>query len=296
MPKIEEYNSQVEAAGPVGGLDPRVEAAASVGRAVSNLGDQVTQSEDMLYKRQEQADTSDIYAFMADKRSAYADKIQQGLQDGNLNVDTLKSQFQDEVNEYSQNIQTGGGQNYLQRQAARLQGTIVTKAAHGQAQLAGVQAGVNLQSGMSSDAQTLMKDPSQLDEIVFASQERTHAMVQAGSINPGKASQLDDQFEQEYAVAANRGFAAQNPELAKKQLDDGLYDGYISNPEIKKQMYEEIRRAGVVKDADDARAERAAEDARQAQAVAWKQNNAARIFGGSMSAKEVYNQKDLLSW
>ena len=297
MPRIEDYNTQVGAQGPVGGLDPRVEAAGAIGRAVSSLGAQVNSSEDLLYRRKEQQETSDTYAFISDQREQYNQKIQQGLQDGSLNVDKIKSDFQDTVNDYSQNISTGGGQNYLQRQAARLQGTITQKAITGQAQQDGIIAVQNLTRAMNSNANTLGNDPTQLQDVVDASREHTQSQVDAGTIKPGQAEKLNNAFEEEYAKSAILGFAQRDPKDAKARLDNGDFDQYFGmDPETKRKMYSEVNRVGFAKEIDNKRSDQAEEDERQAKAEAWKQDNASKIFGGQMSAQEVYNQKDLLSW
>lgn len=295
MPQIEEYNSQVGAQGPVGGLDPRVEAAGAVGRGIEKLGQTITSAEDMLYKRKEQAETSDIYAQAASMRVDYHDKIQKGLQDGNLDTEKLKSEFQDEISNYSQNISTSGGQDYLHRQAARLQGEITRKAVIGQSHIAGIQAAQDLQSGMNSDSNALMSDPTQFQDIVDASQERTDAMIKAGSVNPGQAEKLNQTFEQEYAKAAVRGYANLNPDFAKKKLDDGEFDDYF-NSDVKKQMYAEVKQYSHAKEIDNKDTQKKLDDEAQAKTEAWKQDALGKMIKGNLTANDILKAKDTLSF
>jgi len=114
------------------------------GRGIEEFGRDVGDAYSVIHQRETQAETSDAYASIAEARFAFADKIQQGTNDGTLNVDKVKKEYQDWIEKQYDTYNTSGGKNAFNRAAARTGGSLVQSAAHGYAAIQGKKASDNL--------------------------------------------------------------------------------------------------------------------------------------------------------
>lgn len=292
MPRIEDYSAQTEAQGPVGGLDPRVEAAGYMGRQVEKLGGVIGQTGQEIFKRQEQAEISDTYATFADARSKWTSDLQDQVQKGTLNVDEFKQKYQDFVDSQADKVTTASGKNFFNRQAARLGGSLLTMAAHGQVAIAGAKAVADYQSGQNSLQDALMKDPSQFQDAIDSTHENIDGLTAAGSVPADKAPMFIGRASTDLAKAAVRGWAQIDPVTAKKKLDDGEFDKYFDG-DAKKQMYGEVQMAEHGKAIEDARIQKAQDDAQATKADQTMQDWLPKILSNSLSTKDVTNNHDL---
>lgn len=242
MAQIQEYEPQVEAAGPVGATQPNLELSGAVGNAISRVGGAVEETSDIIYRKNAQAETTQAYSWASQKRAEYTNKIKAGIADGTLDdkaASDLNQQFQNEVSQQADNYSTAAGKNYFTRQAARLGSTVVQRTAAGSAQVAGMNNDALLQQSHADNEQAISTDPSQLSDVLGKEYEFLDAQVQNGVLSKKDALQARQDTAVRYARTAIQATAQMSPETAKAALDSGYFRQWL-NPDQMKEAYGEV--------------------------------------------------------
>lgn len=292
MPKIQEYEQQVGAQGPTGGVSPNLEVASETGRAAQSLGSSLEQLGDAVQRRNEQAETSSVYAQMSQVRSKYTEQLNQQIQQGTLDVDQFKQDYQDDVNKVGENLSTDGGQNFFQRQAARVGGALLQHAIAGQAQQAGEKAAANFQTSLNSNSDSLYQNPHDFENVKDSMNEYIDKQVATGALPAKRADELKLKAGQSLAESSLRGYMQINPDAAKSVLDSGAYDQYIKGDD-KYKMYAEVKTFANGQEIEKKRAQKAIDDATAARAEDWKQGALPLLTKNALTPKTVLNQPDL---
>lgn len=297
MPQIQEYTPQVEAQGPVGGTSPNLELAGSVGRSISNLGGAIEQGGDAIHRRQAQEETADIYATFADQRAAWTDKIQQQTQNGTLDIEKFKDEFDQQTEPLADNLSTSEGRNYFERQQARLKGHLLQMAVAGKAQIASNEAKGKWKQAMDSSSSALMSDPSSFQDTYEQGLEAVDQLIETGGLPEKMRSQAVNQMGAEYSKSAIRGWAELDPDHAKKMLDGGAFDQFLSGDQ-KHQMYAEVSHYANAKDVEDRRTVKAVEDAKKKNQEAWGASALPQLANNTLSSKDVLKavQTGTIDW
>ena len=302
MPRIEEYLPETEGQGPVGGLDPRTEAVGRVGAGLERVGQSVENAGQAVYRRQEQAEVSSTAADFSQMRTDYQQRLIQETQDGTLDVDKFKQDYQDDVNQSSEGIKTAGGRDYFNRLSARLGATLTIAAAHGQSQIAGAKAAADWQSEQNANANSLYQDPSSFSDIQAQSLEGIDARVQSGGLKAVQAEKLKTEAGANNAMASVRGWAQlgdtgrtnpdgtqiAGPDIAKHILDSGQLDQYLS-PQQKEQAYGFVDHAAKAKVAADAQIDKQIKDQQKKDSDDWMIQNMAGYANNSLTPKQIMN-------
>ncbi len=299
MPRIQEYLPEVDATGPVGAISPNTELLSSAGRGLRDLGNDIGNAIDVVERRKTQNETSDIAANMSQARFDFTQQIQDQTAKGTLDTDQFKQQYDDFINEQASQYNTPGGQNFFNKQAARLKGSLLKQAIRGQSEIAANNAQADFKNSLNSDANTLGIDPSQFTDIYDKSVENVHNLVDQGLIPASQAGKFQREVGEELAKAAVRGRASLNPDDAKKELDSQYYDNFLS-PDTKKQLYGEIRQAGVAQEVEQERQLNLLKKAQAAKAEVFGGKALPLLVNGQLTTKAIMqsdmNWEDKYKW
>ncbi len=295
MAEIQEYNQQAEATGAVGGTSPNLELAGSVGRAVAGLGATIEEGGQYIHRRQAQEETADVYQNFADQRAVWTDRVHQQIQDGTLNVDQLKDDFDQQTGGMGDNYSTAEGKNYYTRQLARTRGHIIQMAQSGAAVVASNKAKASLVTAIDANSAVLDRQPDQdtYKDIYDQGLEHIDQLIKTGGLPEAMRDKAVQEMGQKYSTAYLLGKAKINPQAAKQDLSNPMFDSFFS-PEQRHAIGSEIDATARAKDTDIAREEMNKERLQKAQfntimngdgkgGSGWYK----RIQEGSLSAQEI---------
>lgn len=293
MPQIEQYQSQVEAPGPVGAVSPNLEEASAVGNSISRLGGAVETASDAIYRRNSQKETTDAYTWASQKRADYFNQIKQGTADGSLDsqgADALVKQFQDEASQQSDQYSTALGKNYFDRQVARLGSTLTVKSAAAAASTAGVQNDQMLQQAQGADMQAIATDPSQFADVLQHHIEflDTKSQENGGPLSAAQIAKARMDAGTQYAQTAIQSTAQMSPQTAKAALDSGYFHQFLNPKEIQ-QAYGVVHTANIASDAQYKADQNAQDQQDAADDESSKQGFLNDITSGKFDAKKVLN-------
>lgn len=239
MPKLPGIELRTGGAPPVS----RAKAEADPkGLGFPQFGSAVAQVGQMLRKRAEQNEISNVNERMAALQSEFTRKFQDSFQKANPN-DTelgqrLVTDFEDRLGQIGGEVSTRGGSLYFQKISAQMKGHFANSAASYQAELAGANAKANYQKAMKSLSSALIDDPSSLKLALEMHDSNLDSLVESGGLPSKAATQLKEAGKTELAKQSIRGWIRLKPEGTKKLLTKGEWDGYIDG-DLKKQLMAE---------------------------------------------------------
>lgn len=321
MARIEEYNPQVAAEGPVGGTSPNLEQVGDLGRGISDFGKDVEQSASLVERRNEQTEVSQASQIFSDARLDFNQQIDQQTQDGTLDSQKLKEQYENFVSSQSGNFDTAKGKNYFDRQAERAQATLVGKANRNQARVAASNAQASYQNELNSDTSVVQNNPEQYGDVLDSNLEKINAMVEAGSLPATTAEKYKNEVGKKMSQAAVEGIISsdydravgsaqqiidsQGPDAkplkadmleqavkgftsATDKMKDGSYDEYLSAQD-KTQLEQKERQMQSAAVTEINRLVVVKKAAQQEQAQDWVDKNFASIKTNQLSTKAILN-------
>lgn len=288
MPQIREYDQRQEARTGVGDTS-RVSAdsfGASTGRSLEQVGRSVNQLGNQLQRQQEQDEINDITQAMASAQAEATvrlnDDINRGAVDSEKFIDGLDERF----GSLSGNYSTRAAQEYFNQATGKLKNHFIVSAASASAEQAGNRAKISFVEASNKQQASLINDPSAFQLSLQTMEDGLKARVATGSLPAADAEKLRLATAREYAKAAIRGWSKLNPEDAKAQIDQGLWDNYLDG-DSKKQMLGEADMGISGRRAEQERTQAAALKARaEAQRTTLNKFMPA-IVNGSQSVDEV---------
>lgn len=273
MPKIEEYGApQVEAAAPMEVSSQGIDSAGAVGRAVRNLGAEVTDFATANYRRQAQQEASDAMVDGATARADATDSVNDQIRTGKVDTEKNLQDFDDNVDDQSDHYQTAHGRQIYNQQMARTRSMLLKSSTRAQAFLAGKEAADNHQLALDKDSQTVYNNPDLFMDTYKArmaaidGQAGTEALPQA---MVGKTKHDDGK---ELARNAIEGWAKDDPGKAQTMLDSKVFDTFF-DADTKKKLQGEINSQVSAHEAQAARSTRLQEKAQKATEEAWGAQN-----------------------
>lgn len=294
MPKIQDYSFRSNVAGP---MDTRRATAegfgANIGRAVAGAGETVQYTGDVVYKRVEQAEVSDVNAKMAQAHSEYTNYLRETLRTADPADTTVSTKFlekyREHVSKIGEGLSTGKGRELYSSMLAQQERHFTEAAAEGQADLAGVKAKADFTTSLNSRSSSLINDPASFDNIRGQNQEALKAYIASGG-STKVASELQVLSDRELAKSAVNGWAQTDPKYARKLLDMGKYDSYFDG-DTKRQMYGHIEQAERAKEIDQERRLRLQERQLEQKRMEVQNDFINKIENRdeSFSAKEILN-------
>lgn len=301
MANIEEYLPQVSTPEPVGGVSPNIELAGAMGRAVSHLGENISQVGQTIRERSAQQETADVYADFANQRQYWTSRVQQETQDGSLDVDKISQDYDDQTSDLSQNLSTPQGRNYFERQQARLKGQVLHMATSGAATVAANESAGSWQKAIDTNSAVVQQDPSQLQDLVHQGIETVDSLIQTGGM-PEKmrdkaVAQMQSQYTESAIIGQAQNGTKEGPSIAAAMLKDPAFAGAL-NVQQRDMLDGRIKAAARDHDVEQERTTKAVNDAQTKAAEAWGQDALPKLTQNALSTKDVLGavQNGTLKW
>lgn len=296
MAEIQEYLPQTSAQEPVGGVSPNIELAGSVGRAIEHIGGALEDAGTVIHRAQTQKESADAYEAVAYARAGYSQQIQQGIQDGSLNVDNIMEKYDSEMTDAGGKLTTPGAQNLFQRQNSRLRGYLLKMANTGATQVTYNETLGKLQQGRNTNSDFIENSTDPLGsflDVFHGEQEKIQTDVDNQQLPEKLRGKAEMEAGTQYAESAIRGLAKINPDRARAALEPKLSNGQ-DNPLIpflsadkRKELGKEIDTVEKQNDVEKDRAFAQHERAMKLSEESWYTNNFDKLTSGNLSVDDV---------
>lgn len=298
MPSIPDYRMRSDIQGPVESRRAHP-SENTIGGGLDVLGKTLQGVGEVLQRRQEQAEVSDLNAKLAQAHSDFTTGLQDEIQKATPGDNTLVQRTADKFDEYmgkiQDGIQTRAGQLHFDSASAELRAHFIQKAAQGQAALAGEKAKNDYKDMLDSQSSALLNDPSSLQMALGMHDQAVQSLVQAGGLPAMKAAELRQQGRQELAKSAVRGWIQLDPSDAKDQINSGKFDAFFDG-DVKHQMMKEADVGINAQRIEEERQDKLQEKALKSQRDQVEQDLLAGIMDrGDVSTKDIlYGQGKVL--
>lgn len=243
MPEIKEYQPRSEVTGPVNTRRATSEDIGGGSRAYEIAGDALQSVGDTITRRAEQAEVSDLNAKMSGAQAEFTNRWREALRTAKPGDPELATRFltdfDDNIGKIGDEVGTSAGRRYFNQASAAMRGHFVEATFQGQAHLAGVKAKEDYVISLKSLSSTLMNDPSSFELARGMHDAGLESLIEHGGLSREAAEELRTQGNTDLAKSSIRGWAKLNPEQAKKDLNDGKWDGLVGG-DLKNQMLGEV--------------------------------------------------------
>ncbi len=290
MAQIRQYNSQVRSPGPVQSRRLDNSDVAPIGRAISELGNTITNAAKTIEQRDGQDEVSGLTAKMAENHAQYTNKLRDNLRTADPSDRELTNKFladyDQNMEKMSEGVQTVAGRQYFNERRSQMRSHFLESAATGQAELAGIKSTEDYNSSLNNFTSSLINDPSSFDLASDMMNKDLEARVNSGMLPREAALKLKSYSERELAQSAIRGWADVNPEYAKKQLESKRWDKHLGG-DLKNQLYGEIDQSIRAKEIEGERFKRLQEEAKQAKIFETQNNFLEKMVSGELDTKSI---------
>lgn len=292
MPRIKEIGFQTNAPGPVQTrrLSGEDMAGGNLGVALATGAKSVTEFADVMAKRAEQDEVSDLHAKIAKAHADFTTGLQETIRTAKPGDKEVVSNFIKNFDDYmggiGENVSTRAGREYFTQASAQLRAHFAETAFEGQSHLAGVKAREDAMTAVDQYSSSLINDPSSLKTVIGLHQKGLDLLVQKAGMSTEDATKLRFQQQTELYKSAIRGWIKVNPDVAKQKLDSGEFDSHI-NGDIKNQMFGEVKVQENANEVQKERAEKAAKKAVEAAREVTKNDFIARVEKNELEPQMV---------
>lgn len=292
MPQIKEYKVQSTVSGvpDVQMASPAQSGAEGAGKQqLANAGLELAQ---IINKRQEQAEVSDVHANLSKTQAVWTQKYQQELQQGTLDTETFSQEFSDAMDAQAETVSTRAGKNYFNQASAALKAHFTMAAAEGQAELAGAKARSNYVESLNAGSSTLLNDPSSFELVNSLQEKSIDNLVATGGLPAAKADELKAQSRNDLAKSSIRGWIKLDPEATVQELNSGRWDSVLGDHktpggDVKNQMIGEAEQAVRGKSVEQERMKRQQKEAAEAAQTATQNEFLAKMSVDQLSTKDI---------
>ena len=300
MPRIQEYQQRVDiVAGPQ--ESRRTFADTSVGEGFSQIGQTLLEAGEVIQRRAEQSEISELNARMAETHSQFTNQWRENLQKGYEGasdeeivgdpaerpmVKNFVKSYDDHIEKIREKVTTSAGQRYLQSASAQMKAHFFENAVAGQAQLAGQRAVQNYTKTVNSYSASLMNDPSAHQMVKQLHDEAIDNLVATQGLPAEAAMKLKTQGHIDLAKSSIRGWIDLNPQEALAELKSGKWDNEIDG-DLKRQLFGEADQAIRGQRAEEERMRAEQERALKESQKSTQNDFLAKMVSGKLSAKDI---------
>ncbi len=291
MPKIKEYNLQSDVAGPVGGRRATPddvgggEGYAALGRSISGLAEVVN-------KRKEQSDVSDIHAKFSELHAKYTVRWSETLRQDPTGDKGLMNKFIEDYHQESgaigETVSSDAGRKYFTQKNADSNGHFVELTDRTRAEQAGAFAKQRAVTAMDAGSASLVENPADHKAIRQDHESYVNELVSSDALPAIKGEELKRVGNERFAQAAMEGWIKLNPQEAKRRLESGEMDSTI-DAEHKLQLYGRISQAENAQRIDAEREKRRQAELLEQQREQTRGKFLDKFVDGSLTAKEILN-------
>ena len=298
MPKLPTIAIQTQASS-IGSPLRQREPVTAVEQATTNFGKSVSGIGELLQRRQEQIEVSDLNAktasFEAEFSNAHREFISKADPTDTQAFTEFSQQWQDQLSGISEGVSTRAGQLFLERRSASMKSRMSQQMDVAQVELAKERAMVNWDTMENSYAGKLFNNPEDFDSIRAESNRMLEQFVTEQGLDRQSAIKLGQAADRKYAVQAVRGVMDLSPEEAEAQLKSGKWDALVGD--VKSQLMGEIETHKRAREADAARAVRLREEQIRQQSRDSDSKWTTKILSKeeAVSAKDIAKDPTLLA-
>jgi hypothetical protein len=293
MPVIREYQQQTRAPGPISQAEysPNQFGAAE-GRALENLGEAVGNTADMMAKRIDQENTSDVTAKLTKANADLAIDLQNTIrtaEPGDKKVfEEYQKRVEDTIGAIGDEANTITARSFFGEASARIKGQLSQTAANGQAELAGIKAVTDYTNTINNLSAAVMADPSSVQLQRELHLQAINNLVATGQLPRAKALELQTRGETELAKSSVRGWIQLNPDYAKEKLKQGAFDKELG-ADGKVQLFGEAEQAIRAKEIEIERRERQQEKLVKQRQQGTQNDFLQAMVDGKLTSKDILN-------
>lgn len=293
MPVIREYQSQTRTPGAVNGPAYSAEQfGAAQGRALEGAGQAISGVAEVVAKKLDQQNTSDVTAKLtkanADLAIDLQNTIRSAIPGDEKAFEEYNKRAEETIAKIGEEASTAGARSFFTEASVRIKSQLSKTAADGQAELAGIKAVSDYTQTQNNLSAATMADPSSLLLQRELHKQNIENLVNSGQLPRDKAIQLQLQGDQQLSKAAMRGWTALNPDYAKQKLKSGEFDSTLG-ADGKAQMLGEIDQAVRAKEIEQERRMREQERVTKMQQQKTQNNFLSAMVNGGLSTKDVLN-------
>lgn len=290
MPKINEYLPGTRASGPVDRPKATADDFGGGGKGLMAVGQAVSGVGELMQKRQEQTEVSDLTVKMSQAHAEWTANVQEKMRTAKPGDATLVEGFQNDYDAYmekvSEGISTPAGRNYFNESSTRLRTHFIESVVTGQAQLAGVKAKEDYTNSINNWSSSLTNDPSSFALTNEMHDKYLDTAVQSGGMSSEVAMQLRTRGRTELAKSSVQGWIKLNPELAKQELKDGKWNEFIDG-DLKNQLFGEADTQLRANRLEDDRLKQAQKEELQLQQTETQNAFLNKMSKGKLTTKEI---------
>lgn len=260
---------------------------AGLNREIARTGAVVQELGDTVYKSEERRETTEAAVQLSEAHAQFTNDLNKQLQEGTIDSEQFMQSYDERMGELSGNFATVGGQDYFQKASTSLRSNFQVSTMQAQAEIAGTKAIVGYQQTQKNLTSGIMNDPSSYNVALQMSHDYLDTLVKQG-LPAKEAEKLKSMSQTELAKSAVRGWANLDPEDAKAQLDQGLWDQSFDG-DVKKQMQGEISTAINAKRIEQERIKAELEKAKVEGQKVTQNDFLAKMAKGKLSTKDILN-------
>jgi hypothetical protein len=287
MPKINEYGApETESQVPLEVSSQRIELAGQQGQALRRIGGEIQDLGEISYRQAAQEEVSKAQVQWSQARVDAKNKLDQQIREGDVNVDQLKTDFQNYVDKNSDQYTTAHGRQAFNEQAAHTQAMLIGDAVNAQAILKANQAADNRRMTLANDSSSVYSHPENFVNLYNAHMAGIDQDVSTGALPAKLSGKAKFEAGQELATNAVRGWAKDDPEKAQKLLDSGYFDKFFDGDK-KSSLQGYINGQRGAKETEAVRQIRLQEKAEKARTEKWKRDHFDGIVEGTTSVDEI---------
>lgn len=291
MPVIREYQSQTRTIGANQG--PAYSAdqfGAAQGRALAGAGEAVQGVADVVAKRIDQQNTSDVTAKITKANADLAVDLQNVIrtaQPGDTApFEEYNKRVEETIGKIGEEANTIGARTFFTEASARIKGQLSKTAQEGQSELAGIKAVTDYTQTQNSLSAATMADPTSIGLQRELHKQSIENLVANGSLPREKAIQLQMQGDTALSKAAMRGWIDLNPDYAKQKLKSGEFDSTLG-ADGKAQMLGEADQAIRAKEVEQERQIRLQERNMKIQQQKTQNTFLSQMVEGKLTTKQI---------
>lgn len=308
MARIQEYNLQTTPTGPERQVHASENDTGGIGQAMQQFGASLQESAGVIERAQGQAEVADLSSQLSklhmDSTVGLNSKLQQATPEdivagtpigapGSVGISQkFMEDFDSKLASISEKASTKAGREYITKSGEALKAHFYESSARGQAELVGAKAVSDTKLTMQQSSAALMSDPTAFEISRKNFSEYVKSMVATGGLPAEKAIELQRMGDANLAEGAARGWMSINPELAKKQIENGQWDSYFGADQ-KKQLMGEAEMHINAKETEAHRMKKLEKDAIEQRIDTTQTDMLNKIYGGNLSTRDILNSPDL---
>ena len=257
------------------------------GAGLQEAGKQITSFADLMQKRIETDEISEVNKELSQKRVEWT----QNLYDSAENMESGGAGFTENIVKnfedfsFENPYKTQAAQRAWSQGLASMRSDLTVRSIGIESEARGKKAVADYSTTSQNNQSVVTQDPTQLDSVLKAQL----AYIETLPLSAANKTKFSESAGTDLAEAAVRGMIRSNPDLAKQNLKDGVFSKFFDSDETK-SLIGEANTAENANRMESARLEKAAADAADDAAAATVDDLYARVYGPDSAKQPSINE------